>query len=180
MLPGGRVRAPPALRLPRGAMLASPRVVAMATHGFAPAETAFMLAVLNDTARGWGAYGYRFVMSPPAEADFDMHLASPRAMAAAFPDAALAGMSVTDRRGARPVVYLHSGNWDAPPRVSGYGARDVWRYRAYLVAHEVGHVLGAGHATCGGDGEPAPVMLQQTKGCGACYPDPAVVKMSGK
>lgn len=45
-------------------------------------------------------------------------------------------------------------------------------YRQYVVNHEVGHTVGHGHDTCHGAGQLAPVMMQQTKGVGACLPSP--------
>jgi hypothetical protein len=41
-----------------------------------------------------------------------------------------------------------------------------------MVNHEVGHVLGRGHAFCPAAGAPAPVMVQQTKGVAPCRPNP--------
>ena len=63
-------------------------------------------------------------------------------------------------------VAINSDRW--------FGATDSWpadleTYRRYLINHEIGHyILGTGHATCPGAGQPAPVMMQQTKGLGGC------------
>lgn len=45
-------------------------------------------------------------------------------------------------------------------------------YRAMVVNHETGHWFGLGHATCGGKGQAAPVMMQQSKGLYGCEPNP--------
>ncbi len=44
-------------------------------------------------------------------------------------------------------------------------------YRAMVVNHETGHWFGLGHATCGGKGQAAPVMMQQSKGLYGCKPN---------
>lgn len=45
---------------------------------------------------------------------------------------------------------------------------DLSVYRPYLVSHEFGHGLGFGHVGCPAPGALAPVMMQQSKGLGAC------------
>ena len=70
------------------------------------------------------------------------------------------------RYGDRAVINL--ARWaTAVPDYEG----DVATYRLYVVNHEVGHALGNGHVRCPGAGRPAPVMMQQTLGLGACRPN---------
>ncbi|MFJ4850421.1 DUF3152 domain-containing protein [Streptomyces sp. NPDC088733] len=44
----------------------------------------------------------------------------------------------------------------------------IHEYRALIINHEMGHSLGLTHMTCGGPGQPAPVMMQQIKGLHGC------------
>jgi hypothetical protein len=60
------------------------------------------------------------------------------------------------------------------------GATDPWNagggslrdYRHMVVNHETGHWLGHGHEVCGGSGQPAPVMQQQSIGLQGCAFNP--------
>lgn len=69
-------------------------------------------------------------------------------------------------------VLLNRWRWHA-----GAPAFEQLRnYRLYLINHEVGHALGEDHRACGTPGEPAEVMMQQTKGVGECAPNPWPVR----
>ncbi|MEU2778522.1 DUF3152 domain-containing protein [Streptomyces sp. NPDC007162] len=70
-------------------------------------------------------------------------------------------------------VMINAYRWAQGSRT--YGDK-IHAYRQMLINHEVGHRLGYGHVTCDKDGEPAPVMQQQTKfldhGGIHCLPNP--------
>jgi Protein of unknown function (DUF3152) len=67
--------------------------------------------------------------------------------------------------------------WIAINSLRWFEATDSWpgdleTYRRYLVNHEVGHyIVGAGHDGCPAEGQPAPIMMQQTKGLAGCLPN---------
>jgi hypothetical protein len=120
------------------------------------------LAVLND-ARGWPSH--RFAHVDGDDADLRLVLASPATVdALCRPIPTNGRFSCWDGRR----VNLNVARWRGGARPFG---EDVTTYRQYLVNHEVGHALGAGHVGCPRAGAPAPVMMQQTKSTGACVPN---------
>lgn len=157
---------------------ATPRALRVHLARFSSREKAFVLRVLNDP-RGWAAYGFLFASAAAdADADVTVRLTSAAEMEAWYPQTHLRGLSVTDCTRDKPRIFLHSHNWSYPPAASSYpqDAAGVQAYRTYVVLHEMGHALGLGHAVCPGPGALAPVLVQQSKGCGACVRDPWVVK----
>ncbi len=68
--------------------------------------------------------------------------------------------------GSRAMINLW--RWETGATDFGEG---LIEYRSYVINHEVGHGLGFGHVGCPAAGEPAPVMMQQSKTTGACTPN---------
>jgi len=98
------------------------------------------------------------------EAEFTISLASPPTVDELCLPARTGGLW-SCRIG--PDVALNSDRWlHATPTYEELGP-----YRAYMINHEVGHFLGHGHEKCGADGEPAPVMLQQSIDLQGCVPN---------
>jgi hypothetical protein len=118
--------------------------------------------------RSWGNGGrmsFQEVGAAEAAAsryDFKVTLVSPGNMEKYCPGVGTGGYT-SCRYGERAVINL--ARWaTAVPYYEG----DLATYRQYVVNHEVGHVLGHGHESCPGPGQPAPVMMQQTKGLDGC------------
>lgn len=65
-------------------------------------------------------------------------------------------------------VVINDSNWQEKTQPF---TGDIETYRAMVINHEVGHWLGLGHHFCAGDGKPAPVMMQQSKGLDGCIPN---------
>lgn len=118
-------------------------------------------AILNDL-RGWGGDGSVSFQQVESQPDFRLILASPDTTdRLCYPLRTGGEYSCRSRTG----VILNLMRWESG--TEEYAA-NLRKYREYLVNHEVGHLLGHGHVSCPGPGEPAPVMMQQTKGLDGC------------
>ncbi|GAA2204295.1 DUF3152 domain-containing protein [Streptomyces bangladeshensis] len=117
---------------------------------------------LNDR-RSWAHGGARtFERVSSGKPDFVITLASPGTTAKWC---AKSGLDTTEDNvscdsAATERVMINAYRWAQGSTT--YGDR-IHAYRQMLINHEVGHRLGNGHVTCQKDGEPAPVMQQQTK-----------------
>jgi hypothetical protein len=65
-------------------------------------------------------------------------------------------------------VIINQDRWRWGSR---YFPGPLAQYRQMVVNHETGHWLGNRHAYCGGKGQLAPVMQQQSKGMQGCQPN---------
>jgi hypothetical protein len=134
---------------------------------FDPAEVAKVVDETLSDPRSWAAAGRaRFMRTDDDDVDLRIIVASPATTDELCEPLGTGGelsCRIDDR------VALNAKRWAFGAEAFG---DDVENYRHYLVNHEVGHALGEGHRDCGGEGELAPVMMQQTKGVGACLPNP--------
>jgi hypothetical protein len=120
--------------------------------------------VLTDP-RGWQPIEHVAFARVDGPSDFELIIASPTTVdRLCYPLDTIGQLSC--RNGDK--VVLNALRWATA--VPWFNDMDL--YRAYLVNHEVGHRLGHGHAQCPAPGAPAPVMMQQSKGIGACTANP--------
>ena len=121
--------------------------------------------ILTD-ARGWtlgGSIGFERAVVDP---DLTVVLATP--------DEVEAVHEVCSRDYSCRVedeIFINDRNWGEATPAWHESEGDLATYRRYLINHEVGHFLGFGHFECGGAGEPAPVMQQQSVSMGECEPN---------
>lgn len=120
-----------------------------------------VFTILNDS-RGWNtsfrqvdgpSYGFRVMLTSPNTVD---------RLCAPLETAGIYSCRIDNQ------VVLNVWRWRNGADAFG---GDMTTYRQYLVNHETGHMLGHGHRGCPAAGEPAPVMMQQTKYTAPCYPN---------
>lgn len=122
--------------------------------------------ILSDS-RSWVASGeVSFQRVPYSSSGLQIILASPAKVDdLCYPLAT--GGTLSCRVGSK--VVINAVRWrDGVTDFAG----DLRSYQGYLINHEVGHGLGQSHRYCPGSGQPAPVMMQQSKGVGVCLPNP--------
>jgi hypothetical protein len=134
---------------------------------FDPVEVANIVDHTLQDPRSWASNGLAtFERVDDDSADMHIIIATPDTTDQLCAPLETGG-EVSCRNGAN--VVLNAKRW-------AYGAdaygKDLVNYRRYLVNHEVGHYLGFDHIGCSGAGEPAPVMMQQTKSVAPCRASP--------
>jgi hypothetical protein len=133
-----------------------------------PDEAAAQIQSVLDDPRSWrGTRRWRFELAPVGQtATLHAYIVTPETtdrLCAPY----LTRGEVSCQNGNR--VVLNAKRWQLG--TDAYGS-DLANYRRYLVNHEFGHALGKRHVDCPGPGRLAPVMMQQTKGLGACRKNP--------
>lgn len=137
---------------------------------FSPSEQEFIQYVLDDP-RAWDVT-FKDIKKSNMKPNILVYKTPGNIINKLYPQEHLQNLSLTDTTNDPIIIHLRKENWDE----GRGGYTNVWMYRTYLVLHEFGHAIGYGHAKCLKKGDPAPVMMQQTKGTYPCYPDPWVVK----
>jgi hypothetical protein len=124
--------------------------------------------ILSD-AKSWTADGklaLQRVDGVSARPDFRVSLTTPNTTHR--PDTC--GFSITYEascfRSSKHRVLINLARWVRGAKAYG---PNLSGYRVYAINHEVGHALGHSHVGCGGNGQPAPVMMQQSFGVSDDY-----------
>ena len=131
----------------------------------------FVLVTLNDE-RSWpGVMSVSFGRTD-TDPDLRVLLATPDTVDAECAPLATGGELSCAIEGS---AVLNAVRWTEGARTFTDPGAGLTDYRRYLLNHEVGHLLGHGHVSCPAEGEPAPVMVQQSISLDGCEPNGWVV-----
>jgi hypothetical protein len=122
-------------------------------------------ATLND-ARGWPRMGVAFQEVASGGA-FTLVLSEANQVPT-FSSGCSAEYSCRAGR----YVIINQDRWQGATASWNQAGGSLRDYRHMVVNHETGHWLGHGHEPCGGAGQPAPVMLQQSINLQGCTFNP--------
>jgi hypothetical protein len=150
-----------------------PKVIRYAAHvdpdvRYSQEEFVQLVQIYLSDPDGWEGHGYRFVLTEK-NPDILIRLVTPKNIVTicGLPN----NLSCATLNGRN--MYLNSNRW---MQGSAKSKLSLDSYRQYVVSHEMGHILGHEHEKCPGRGEPAPVMMQQTLGVGACKANTSITK----
>jgi hypothetical protein len=115
-----------------------------------------------DDPLGWRSAGVGFDRVSEG-GDFTLWLATPDQMTA-FAEGCSPEYSCRVGRD----VIINQERWLKGALPGALDGIDLGEYRAMVINHEVGHWLGHDHTGCPGPGQPAPLMMQQSKGLDGC------------
>ncbi len=139
------------------------------TKGLITANLAEFKSQANETlndARGWARMGVAF-QEVASGGSFTLVLSE----ASQLPTFS-SGCGVDYSCNADRYVVINQDRWQgatSPWNQAGGSLRD---YRNMVINHETGHWLGHGHESCGGPGQAAPVMQQQSINLQGCTFNP--------
>jgi len=135
------------------------------TRGAITADLAQFKQLSNETlndSRGWSNLGVKF-SQVASGGDFTLVLAVASELPN-FSEGCTADYSCNVGR----YVIINQDRWQgATPSWNNAGG-SLRDYRHMVVNHETGHWLGHGHASCGGAGQSAPLMQQQSMDLQGC------------
>ncbi len=122
-------------------------------------------SILNDS-RGWSQLGTRF-KQVESGGMFNLILAQ----ASLLPSYS-SGCSADWSCRAGNNVIINDDRWMGATTSWNAAGGSLTEYRQMVVNHEVGHWLGHNHSSCGGPGQPAPLMQQQSMDLQGCVFNP--------
>ncbi len=122
-------------------------------------------ATLND-AKGWSRMGVAF-QEVASGGSFTLVLSEASQLPTFSP-----GCSAEYSCNAGRYVIINQDRWQGATASWNQAGGSLRDYRHMVVNHETGHWLGHGHENCGGSGQPAPVMQQQSIGLQGCTFNP--------
>lgn len=123
-------------------------------------------ATLNDP-RGWSQLNVRFVQVASG-GQFTLVLSQ----ASLVPSYSPAGCSAEWSCAVGRNVIINDDRWMGATTSWNQAGGTLREYRHMVINHEVGHWLGHGHTSCGGAGQQAAVMQQQSMGLQGCTFNP--------
>ncbi len=135
-------------------------------------DDAFASAVqgtLSDTVKGWtsnGKFTLQRVEANFPNPSFKVSLTTPETTHRADACGFQIKFEASCYRKSMGRVLINLARWVRGARAFN---ADLGGYRQYAINHEVGHALGGVHVGCPGNGQPAPVMMQQSFGVSDDY-----------